>query len=184
MRLKRKEKAATRTMQCKRRWQWGEEDGRGERGPRNDDGSDRKDWSRQGAGRDVPCQDATRTSEDNRKAKLSARPSDTGGGVNGAMVCPPDQFRLVALGEKQTTEAPARDRVRPGREAPGRLRRPTPLGRLCQKGSAMDPTREMPARGHQPDHEQLTPRPQCCLDMEWTCRSCGTAWYKKAAKNE
>ena len=184
IRLKRKEKAATRTMQCKRRRQWGVVDDRGARCPRNEYGGDCKNWAKQGADGDVPCQDPTRSRGDSRRAKLSARPPGTCGGGNEAAVWPPDQCGLVALGEKQATEVPARDRMRPGREAPGRLRRPTPLGCLCQEGSVMDPTRKIPTQRHQPDHEKRTPRPRCCLDTEWTCGSCGTTWYRKTAKNE
>ena len=184
MRLKRKWDVTTRTMQCKRRWQWGEEDGRGEGVPRKDGGSDRKEWAQQRAGRDVPCQDGPRGSDDNRRAKLTARPSGTCGGVRVGAGRPTDQSRLVALGEKRATEVPAKDRVRPGREAPGRLRRPAPLGRSCQEGSAMDPTGEAPARGYQSERDQLTPRSHCCLETEWTCRCCGTAWHKKIAKDE
>ena len=97
---------------------------------------------------------------------------------------PTDQGRLVALGEKRAKEVPAKDRVRPGREAPGRLWRPAPLGRSCQEGIAMDPTEDVPARGYQPEREQLAPRSHCCLEAEWTCRCCGTAWYKKIVKDE
>ena len=65
---------------------------------------------------------------------------------------PTDQGRPAALSEKCAMEALAKDRVRPGREAPGRLWRPAPLG--------------------------------CCLETEWTCRCCGTVWYKKIAKDQ
>ena len=171
-------------MQCKRRWQWGEEDSRGEGGPRLDGGSNCKEWAQQRAGRDVPCLDGTRGGDDNRRAKLTARPSGTCGGVKVGEGRPPDQSRLAALGGKQAMEVPARDRVRPGREAPGRLRRPVPLGRSCQEGSAVDPTREAPSRGYQSGRDQLTPRSHCCLEAEWTCRCCGTAWHKKVAKDE
>jgi len=184
MGLKRKKNVAIRTMQCKRWWQWGEEDGRGERAPQNDGGSNRKERPKQRAGRDVPRQDAARSGDDNRKAKLSARLSDACGGTKVVAVCPPDQGRRAVLGEKQETEAPADDRVRPGRVAPGRLRRPAPLGPLCQEESAMNPTEETSARGHQPEQDQLTSRPQCCLDKEWICRCCGTVWYKRTVKNE
>ena len=97
---------------------------------------------------------------------------------------PTDQGRLVALGEKRAKEVLAKDRVRPGREAPGRLWRPAPLGRPCQEGIAMKPTEDAPARGYQLEREQLTPGSHCCLETEWTCRCCGAVWYKKIAEDE
>ena len=162
MRLKRKWKVTACTMQCKRRWQWGEEDGRDEGVPQKDDGSDRREWPQQRAGVEVPGQDGPRGSDDNRRAQLTARPQGTCGEARAGVERPTDQGRSVALGEKHAKEVPARGRVRPGREAPGRLWRPAPLGRPCQ----------------------LAPGSHCCLETKWTCRCCGTVWYKKIAKNE
>ena len=184
MRLKRKWKVTTRTMQCKRRWQWGEEDGRDAGVPRRVGGSDRRVWTQQRTGGDGPGQDGPRGSDDNRRAQLTARPSGTCGGVRVGVGRPTDQSRLAALGEKREKEVPAKDRVRPGREAPGRLWKPAPLGRPCQEGIAMDPTEDAPARGYQSGRDQLAPRSHCCLEAEWTCRCCGTAWYKKIVKDE
>ena len=171
-------------MQCKRRWQWGEEGSRGEGDLQMDGGSNCGEGAWQRAGRDIPCLDGTQGCDENRKAKLTARPSGACGGGKKGMGRPLDQSRLAALCKKHATEVPARDRVRPGREAPGRLRRPAPLGRSCQEGSAVDPTGEAPARGYQSERDQLTPRSHCCLETEWTCRCCGTAWHKKIAKDE
>ena len=171
-------------MQCKRRWQWGEEDSRGEGGPRIDGGSNCKEWAQQRAGRDVPCLDGNRSSDDNRRAKLTARPWDACCGVRVGGGRPPDQSGLAALSGKQATEVSVRDRVRPGREAPGRLSRPGPLRRKCQEVSAVDPTGKEPAREYRSGRDQLAPRSHCCLAAEWTCRCCGTAWHKKVAKDE
>ena len=184
MRLKRKWKVTACTMHCKRRWQWGEEDGRDEGVPQQDDGNDRKEWSLRRAGVEVPDQDGPRSGDDNRRAQLTARPSGTCGGVRARVERTTDQGRPVASGEKRAKAVLAKDRVRPGREAPGRLWRPAPLGRPCQEGIAMNPTEDVPARGYQPEREQLAPRSHCCLEAEWTCRCCGTVWYKKIAKDE
>ena len=184
MRLKRKWKVTASTMQCKRRWQWGEEDGRDEGIPQKDDGSDRREWPQQRAGVEVPGQDGPRGSDDNRRAQLTARPLGTCGEVRAGVDRPIDQGRPVALGEKRAKEVPAKDRVRPGREAPGRLWRPAPIYRPCQEGIVMHPTEDVPAHGYPPERGQLAPRPHCCLETEWTCRCCGTVWHKKTAKDE
>ena len=166
-------------MQCKRRWQWGEEGSRGEGDFQMDGESNCGEGAWQRAGRDIPCLDGTRGGDENRKAKLTARPSGACGGGKKGMGRPLDQSRLAALCKKHATEVPARDRVRPGREAPGRLRRPTPLGQ-----SAADPTGQAPVHGDQPGRDRRTPRSHCCLETEWTCWGCGTVWHKKIAKDE
>ena len=152
MRLKRKWKVTACTMPCKRRWQWGEEDGRDEGVPQKEGGVDRRDWPQQRTGVEVPGQDGPRGGDDTRRVQLTARPSGTCGEVRVGVKRPTDQGRPAALGEKCAMEVLAKDRVRPGREAPGRLWRPAPLG--------------------------------CCLETEWTCRCCGTVWYKKIAKDQ
>ena len=171
-------------MQCKRRWQWGEEDSRGEGDLRLDGGGNCGEGAWQRAGRDIPRLDDTRGGDENRKAKLTARPSGTCGGGKKGTGRPPDQSRPTALRKKHATEVPARDRVRPGRAAPGRLRRPAPLGRSCQGESAADPTGEVPVHGDSSGRDRLTPSAQCCLETKWTCWCCGTVWHQKIAKYE
>ena len=169
-------------MQCKRRWQSGEESSRGEGDLLMSGGSDCGEGAWQRACRDMTGLDGARGGGEDRKVKLTARPSGTYGGGKTGTERPPDQSGPMDSRRKHGTKVLVRDRVRPGREAPGRLRRPAPLGRQGQRDSAEDPTGEEPGYGDLLERDRLTPNATCCLETEWTCWCCGTAWHKKIAK--
>ena len=171
-------------MQCERRWPSGGEGSRDESSLRTDGGSGCGEDAWRRIGKDRTCLISTRSNDENRKAKLTARPAGTGGVDKKGTRRPADQDRSRTLRKKHTTDVPVRDRVRPGREAPGRLWRPAALGRTGQGDSLAAPNGEASAHVDPSGRDPPKPSVQCCPETKWTCWSCGTVWHKELAKHE
>ena len=129
------------------------------------------------------CADCGGTDDENRRAKLTARPTRVMGVDKKITARPREHGRVMTLRKKNPGDGLGRDRGRPGLEAPGKLWQPAALGRANQLENPDAPERDVPSRAAWPERGPLETDAQRRTEGRWTCWHCGAVWEQEAAKH-